>query len=73
MAKEIKDQIEAFLNGFHELIPQSLVSIFEWKEMELMLCGLPDIDRKIIIFIFLVEDMKENIEYHGYDKGDKVI
>ena len=41
--------------------------------MELMLCGLPDIDRKFILFIILVEDMKENIEFHGYDKGDKVI
>ncbi|CAD8063012.1 unnamed protein product [Paramecium sonneborni] len=64
MAKGIKDQIEAFLSGFHELIPQSLISMFEWKEMELMLCGLPDID---------LEDMKENIEYHGYNSDDQVI
>jgi E3 ubiquitin-protein ligase HUWE1 len=32
--------------------------------MELMLCGLPDID---------IEDMKENTEYHSYGKDDKVI
>jgi E3 ubiquitin-protein ligase HUWE1 len=44
MAKDIKEQTEAFLSGFYELIPQNIVSIFEWKEMELMLCGLPDID-----------------------------
>jgi E3 ubiquitin-protein ligase HUWE1 len=41
-----------------------LVSIFEWKEMELMLCGLPDID---------VEDMKENCDYHGYGKDERVV
>ena len=46
------------------MIPQNLISIFEWKEMELMLCGLPDID---------IEDMKENTEYNGYGKEEKVI
>jgi E3 ubiquitin-protein ligase HUWE1 len=64
MAKDIEEQIKAFLSGFHELIPQQLISIFEWKEMELMLCGLPDID---------VSDMKENCEYNGYEKESQVV
>ena len=41
-----------------------MISIFEWKEMELMLCGLHDID---------LEDMKENVEYHNYSRESKVI
>lgn len=44
MAEEIKPQIEAFLEGFHDLIPPYLVSIFDSHELELMISGLPDID-----------------------------
>lgn len=44
MAKNIKTQIEKFLEGFHELIPHDLVSIFDSHELELMISGLPEID-----------------------------
>lgn len=46
MAKSIKEQIEHFLDGFHELIPPYLVRIFDSHELELMISGLPDIDSK---------------------------
>ena len=46
MANDIKDQIEAFLEGFHEIIPAELIQIFDSKELELMITGLPDIDGK---------------------------
>ena len=49
MAQDIKDQIEAFLEGFHELIPQKLVQIFDDRELELMISGLPDIDSKFLL------------------------
>lgn len=35
--------------GFHELIPHKLVSIFEHKELELMISGLPTIDSNPIL------------------------
>jgi len=44
MAKSIKEQIEHFLEGFHELIPPYLVRIFDSHELELMISGLPDVD-----------------------------
>jgi len=44
MANDIKEQIEAFLQGFHEVIPPHLIQIFDNKELELMISGLPDID-----------------------------
>lgn len=47
MATVIKAQIEAFLEGLHDLIPKELVSIFDHRELELMISGLPEIDRKI--------------------------
>ena len=48
MAKDIEIQIKSFLEGFHELIPTSLISIFDSKELELMISGLPDIDRSFV-------------------------
>ena len=43
----IKNQIDAFLEGFYELIPKELVSIFNYKELELLISGLPNFDSKI--------------------------
>ena len=40
----IRPQINAFLEGFSELIPRDLISIFNDKEFELLISGLPDID-----------------------------
>jgi hypothetical protein len=44
MANTIKSQIEAFLDGLHDLIPKDLLKIFDPMELELMLSGLPEID-----------------------------
>lgn len=44
MATAVQKQIEAFLEGFHELVPSHLVTIFDSKELELMISGLPTID-----------------------------
>ncbi|OZJ01837.1 hypothetical protein BZG36_05295, partial [Bifiguratus adelaidae] len=53
----IKDQIRAFLEGFHDVIPPHLISIFNEQELELLISGLPDID---------IDDWKNNTEYQGY-------
>ncbi|XP_017771527.1 PREDICTED: apoptosis-resistant E3 ubiquitin protein ligase 1 isoform X2 [Nicrophorus vespilloides] len=39
LAKSIKDELEAFLKGLNELIPDNLLSIFDENELELLLCG----------------------------------
>lgn len=44
MAETIKLQIESFLEGFHELIPSSLIQVFDSHDLELIISGLPDID-----------------------------
>ncbi|KAG2225111.1 hypothetical protein INT45_011794 [Circinella minor] len=57
----IKDQINAFLQGFHDIIPASLIQIFNEQELELLISGLPDID---------IDDWKNNTEYQGgYSTG----
>ncbi|XVE95159.1 hypothetical protein REPUB_Repub02eG0072400 [Reevesia pubescens] len=60
----IRPQINAFLEGFTELIPRELISIFHDKELELLISGLPDID---------LDDMRANTEYSGYSAASPVI
>lgn len=38
MLTRIKDQLAAFLKGFYYVIPQPLLSIFDNREIELVLC-----------------------------------
>ena len=64
MTKNIQAQIDAFKAGFHELVPIELVSIFDSKELELLISGLPTID---------LDDLKANTEYHNYTKDSPVI
>ncbi|KAI1319340.1 hypothetical protein EDD11_004206 [Mortierella claussenii] len=60
----IKDQIHSFLQGFHEIIPAHLISIFNEQELELLISGLPDID---------VDEWKNNTEYQNYSPGSPQI
>ncbi|RDW82428.1 hypothetical protein BP6252_03540 [Coleophoma cylindrospora] len=53
----VKEQLDEFLKGFHEIIPAELVAIFNEQELELLISGLPEID---------VDDWKSNTEYHNY-------
>lgn len=46
----IRPQINAFLEGFTELISRDLISIFNDKELELLISGLPDIDCKFLFY-----------------------
>ncbi|ORE21321.1 hypothetical protein BCV71DRAFT_241689 [Rhizopus microsporus] len=60
----IKDQINAFVQGFHEIIPASLIQIFNEQELELLISGLPDID---------IDDWKNNTIYEGYTAASPVV
>ena len=64
MTKNIQAQIGAFKSGFHELIPIELISIFDSKELELLISGLPEVD---------LEDLQANTDYHNYTKDSQVI
>lgn len=44
--KQIQKQVDSFLEGFYELIPKELVGIFNYKELELLISGLPNFDSK---------------------------
>jgi E3 ubiquitin-protein ligase HUWE1 len=64
MTAAIRQQIEAFLDGFYELVPPELVSVFSPTELELLICGLPDVD---------VDELCANTEYHQYRATDAMI
>ncbi|CAL1353898.1 unnamed protein product [Linum trigynum] len=64
LTNAIRPQINSFLDGFNELIPRDLISIFNDKELELLISGLPEID---------LEDLKANTEYTGYSGGSSVV
>ncbi|OAX82309.1 hypothetical protein ACJ72_03338 [Emergomyces africanus] len=60
----VKDQLDNFLKGFHDIIPADLISIFNEQELELLISGLPEID---------VDDWKNNSEYHNYSASSPQI
>uniref|UniRef100_A0A8C5ZP71 E3 ubiquitin-protein ligase n=1 Tax=Marmota marmota marmota TaxID=9994 RepID=A0A8C5ZP71_MARMA len=61
----IQKQMAAFKEGFFELIPQDLIKIFDENELELLMCGLGDVD---------VNDWKEHTKYkNGYNVNHQVI
>ncbi|KAG9000508.1 hypothetical protein FRB94_005396 [Tulasnella sp. JGI-2019a] len=64
LVKSIKDQIEAFLSGFYEIIPKDLIAIFNEQELELLISGTPDID---------VDEWRAATDYTGYTSADSCI
>ncbi|KAL2205417.1 hypothetical protein CC79DRAFT_1042055 [Sarocladium strictum] len=64
LLSSVKDQMEQFLKGFHDIIPAELISIFNEQELELLISGLPDID---------IDDWKSNTEYQNYTPSSQQI
>ncbi|KAE8748048.1 hypothetical protein FOCC_FOCC005243 [Frankliniella occidentalis] len=52
----VQEQMNAFLNGFSCLVPLNLIKIFDEHELELLMCGIQNID---------VKDWKQNTLYKG--------
>lgn len=60
----MSEQFNAFLSGFEDLIPPELISVFDERELELLIGGIADID---------VDDWKKHTDYRGYTEADEVI
>jgi E3 ubiquitin-protein ligase NEDD4 len=64
ISKRVKEQFEAFMSGFSELIPQDLITVFDERELELLIGGMSEID---------VDDWTKFTDYRGYEMNDEVI
>eukprot|EP00951_Prasinocladus_malaysianus_P046806 scaffold647954_cov44-Prasinocladus_malaysianus.AAC.2 len=64
MTNAIRAQIDAFLEGFWDLVPKKLIQIFNDHELELLISGLPEID---------VDDLRDHTEYSGYTAASQTI
>uniref|UniRef100_I2CRW4 HECT-type E3 ubiquitin transferase n=1 Tax=Nannochloropsis gaditana (strain CCMP526) TaxID=1093141 RepID=I2CRW4_NANGC len=52
----VKHQVWHLLRGFYEVVPKSLLSVFDYQELQLLMSGMPVID---------VQDWKRHTEYLG--------
>lgn len=64
MTTAIRSQIDSFLSGFYDVVPPELISIFSPTELELLICGLPEVN---------VEELQSNTDYHQYKATDPMI
>ncbi|KAL6950023.1 hypothetical protein ACO0QE_000692 [Hanseniaspora vineae] len=64
LSKSVSEQMSNLLQGFYSIIPKKLITIFNAKELELLVSGLPDID---------VLDWKNNTQYVNYTASSREI
>ena len=60
----IKLQINSLLKGFYDIIPKNLISIFNYRELELIISGMPTIN---------LTDWKNNTIYENYNEESTII
>uniref|UniRef100_A0A8C8RWY4 E3 ubiquitin-protein ligase n=1 Tax=Pelusios castaneus TaxID=367368 RepID=A0A8C8RWY4_9SAUR len=60
----VEEQTKAFLDGFNEVAPLEWLRYFDEKELELMLCGMQEMD---------MSDWQRNTIYRHYTKNSKQI
>ncbi|XP_074600611.1 E3 ubiquitin-protein ligase Su(dx)-like [Brevipalpus obovatus] len=59
-----EEQTRALLDGFSEVLPLEWLHYFDERELELLLCGMQEID---------IEDWQKNTIYRHYNRGSKQI
>lgn len=52
IVRRVKEQFDAFMSGFSELIPLELITVFDERELELLIGGMSEID--VYVFFFLL-------------------
>ncbi|OTF81042.1 NEDD4-like protein E3 ubiquitin-protein ligase WWP1-like protein [Euroglyphus maynei] len=59
-----EEQTKAFLNGFNEVLPLEWLHYFDERELELLLCGMQEID---------IDDWQKNTIYRHYTRNSRQI
>ncbi|XP_060679614.1 NEDD4-like E3 ubiquitin-protein ligase WWP1 isoform X1 [Hemiscyllium ocellatum] len=63
-SRGVEDQTRAFLDGFNEVVPLQWLQYFDEKELEVMLCGMQEVD---------LTDWQRNTVYRHYTRNSKQI
>nr|XP_046253048.1 itchy E3 ubiquitin protein ligase b [Scatophagus argus]XP_046253049.1 itchy E3 ubiquitin protein ligase b [Scatophagus argus] len=64
LSRGVEEQTQAFFEGFNEVLPQQYLQFFDAKELEVMLCGMQEID---------LTDWQRNSIYRHYARSSKQI
>lgn len=64
MHGQVADERTSLNRAFHDIVPLQAIQSFDYNELELLMCGLPDID---------VDDWEANSEYTNFTVNDKCI
>ncbi|EPQ55532.1 HECT-domain-containing protein [Gloeophyllum trabeum ATCC 11539] len=64
ISKGVKEQFDAFMSGFVEIIPKDMISVFNEHELEWLIGGISDVD---------MDDWAKYTDYRNYEKTDQVI
>lgn len=64
MTRGIEQQTNTFLDGFNEVVPLEWLKYFDERELELLLCGMQEID---------VEDWQRHTIYKNYTRNSKQV
>ncbi|XP_060518956.1 E3 ubiquitin-protein ligase Su(dx) [Cylas formicarius] len=64
MTRGIEQQTQAFLDGFNEVVPIEWLKYFDERELELLLCGMQEID---------IEDWQKHTIYRHYTRNSKPV
>ncbi|AFN83942.1 ubiquitin-protein ligase [Encephalitozoon romaleae SJ-2008] len=60
----IELQLSALKSGLFEILGNEALEMFDENELELLICGIPDID---------IDDWKSNTLYYGYTESSKTV
>uniref|UniRef100_A0A673N066 E3 ubiquitin-protein ligase n=1 Tax=Sinocyclocheilus rhinocerous TaxID=307959 RepID=A0A673N066_9TELE len=63
-SRGVESQTKAFLDGFNEVVPLQWLQYFDEKELEVMLCGMLEVD---------LQDWQRNTVYRHYTRNSKQI
>ena len=64
--KRVKDQFDAFMSGFSELISRDLINVFDERELEWLIGGISEIDVYAFSFLFSLSPIGV-LRFHGRD------
>lgn len=62
--KRVEEQFRSLQEGFHEIIPFEAISIFDERELELLIGGMAEID---------IEDWQKHTDYRNCSANDQIV